>query len=356
MKKTLILLFLLVFVLMSASLFAACGGEEPADEGPADEGPADEGGAEPPEPVVLTMTSAALFQYADWEQQFVDAFNARCGPDYTIDYYPSEQMVPFAEILDSVRTGVADMGAVTFSAYSANETKLAANEIPFLFNNVEANAYAAPLLAPLYSEIMEGQFNQKVLCVHHYTGVELISKEPVQSLEDWDGLLVQAISPTTYSLIEALGAAPVLESYTESYGLLEKNTVEAVITAPAAMNIFGLPDVASYMSQAYPVGTLHGFTINLDVWNSLPSDIQDALLEEAQANSDELSEWLIGEWDNDLALLADSGVTVYVVPADEIDKWKDAASDYIDELLETLGDFGAEVVAIADEANALYPR
>ncbi len=338
MKKTIILLVAMLLVLMSGSLFAACGDDEPA------------------EPVVLRMASNALFVYADWEQEFVDAFNARCGPDYTIAYYPGEQMVPFAEIMDTVRTGVAEMGVLTFSAYSADEPKLAANEIPFLFNNVEANAYAAPLLAPLYSDIMEDQFNQKVLCVHHYTGVELLSKEPVQTLDDWDGLMVQAISPTTYSLIEALGGAPVLQSYTESYSLLEKNTVNAALTAPAAMNIFALPDVASYLAQAYPVGTLHGFTINLDIWNDLPDDIQDILLEEAQANSDEFSEWLVGEWDNDLATLAASGVTIYVVPDDEIARWKDAASDYIADLMATLGDFGDEVMDIADEANAQYPR
>jgi hypothetical protein len=70
MRKTLILLIALVLIVVSGGLLTAC-----EEEGPA-------------EPVVLKMASAALFQYAEPEQAFADAFNARCGPDYTIEYYP----------------------------------------------------------------------------------------------------------------------------------------------------------------------------------------------------------------------------------------------------------------------------
>ena len=71
------------------------------------------GEAKPSEPVVLKFASAAMGNYVDGEQAFVDAFNARCGPDYTIEYFPSEQMLAFPELLDGVRTGAADMAAIT---------------------------------------------------------------------------------------------------------------------------------------------------------------------------------------------------------------------------------------------------
>jgi TRAP-type C4-dicarboxylate transport system substrate-binding protein len=313
--------------------------------------------SKPEEPVVLKFASAATGPYTEDEQAFADAFNARCGPDYTITYYPSGEMLAFPELLDGVRTGAADMGAVTPSANSADEPKLGANELPFLFNNIQAEIYAVPKIMPLYNDVLEEKFNQKLLCMHNYTAVELISTKPVKTLADWDGLLVQAISPTTAAVIEALGGAPVTgQSYTESYTLLEKGTVEAVITAPAAMNIFLLTDVAKYMSSSYMVAALHGFSINLNSWNKLPGKIQDILVEEAKKTSDKIDQWLVGEWEADFARLAEAGVEVYNVPQAEIEKWKAACQPYIDEQLAILGDFGEKVMDVADEANKKYPR
>ena len=315
------------------------------------------GEAKPEKPVVLKMASAAMGNYVEGEQAFADAFNARCGPDYTIEYYPSEQMLSFPELLDGVRTGAADMAAITPNFNSFDEPKLGAVELPFLLNNLDAHRYAVPKLKPLYGDILEKQFNQKLLCLHNYTGMALISTKPVKTMEDWNGLLVQAISPVIAAIIEALGGAPVTGvPYTESYSMLEKGTVDAVITAPAAMRVFALPDVADYMTSAYMVPAVHGFSINLDSWNKLPGKIQDILEEEAVKQSDVIDEWLVGEWVTDHQAIADAGVEIYKVPQSEINKWKAACQPYFDEQMAIYGDFGKEIKKIADEANAKYPN
>jgi TRAP-type C4-dicarboxylate transport system substrate-binding protein len=339
MKKLAFLICAVILVVLIGGTLTACGE------------------AKPSEPVVLKFASAATGPYIDSEQAFADAFNERCGPDYTIMYYPSGEMLSFPELLDGVRTGAADMGAVTPSANSADEPKLGANELPFLFNNIQAEIYAVSELKSLFNEVLEDKFNQKLLCMHNYTAIELLSTKPVKTLEDWKGLLVQAISPTTAAVIEALGGAAVTGvPYTESYSVLEKGTAEGVITAPAAMNIFLLTDVAKYMSSCYMIAALHGFSINLDSWNKLPKNIQDIMLEEAQKTSDNIDQWLVGEWDADFARLAEAGVEVYYVPQSEIDRWKAACQSYTDEQLDIMGDFGEKVMDIADEANQKYPR
>jgi TRAP-type C4-dicarboxylate transport system substrate-binding protein len=226
-----------------------------------------------------------------------------------------------------------------------------------LFNNLEAHRYAVPKLEPLYAEILENQFNQKLLCLHNYTGMALISTRPVNTLDDWDGLLVQAISPVIASMIEALGGSAVTGvSYTESYSMLEKGTVDAVITAPAAMRIFALPDVADYMTAAYMTPAVHGFSINLDTWNSLPDDIQDILAEEAKKYSDMIDQFVADEWITDHQAIEDAGVEIYYPPQSEIDLWKEICQPITDDLLAQYGDFGDEIMEIADEANAKYPN
>jgi TRAP-type C4-dicarboxylate transport system substrate-binding protein len=313
--------------------------------------------SEPAEPVVLSFASAATGNYQDLELAFAEAFNDRCGPDYTIEYFPAESKLAFPELLDGVRTGAADIGAVTPNFNSFDEPKLGAVEIPFLFNNLDAHRYAVPGLEPLYGEILENQFNQKLLCLHNYTGMALISTRPVEVMDDWDGLLVQAISPVIASTIEALGGSAVTGvPYTDSYSMMEKGTVDAVITAPAAMRIFALPDVGDYMTAAYMTPAIHGFSINLDTWNSLPSDIQAILLEEAKKYSDMIDQWVADEWITDHESIATSGVEIYYPPQSEIDIWKAACQSVTDDLLAQYGAFGDQIMAIADEANALYPN
>jgi TRAP-type C4-dicarboxylate transport system substrate-binding protein len=308
-------------------------------------------------PVVLKMASAATGNYQEGEQAFCDAYNARCGPDYTIQYYGAEQMLAFPELLDGVRTGAAEMAAITPNFNSFDEPKLGAVELPFLLNNLDAHIYAVPKLKPLYGDILEKQFNQKLLCLHNYTGMALISTKPVKTMEDWNGLLVQAISPVIAEIIKSLGGAPVTgQPYTESYSLLEKGTVDAVITAPAAMRIFALPDVAKYMTSAYMVPAVHGFSINLDTWNKLPKNVQDAMVEEAEKQSAVIDNWLRGEWISDHQAIADAGVEIYTVPQPEIDRWKAACQPYFDQQMAIYGDFGKKVKEIADEANAKYPN
>jgi TRAP-type C4-dicarboxylate transport system substrate-binding protein len=356
MKKALMILIAMSLILLSIGSIVSCAEPEPAPSPAPAPAPAPKP-APAPEPVVMKFASAAMGNYVDGEQAFVDAFNARCGPDYTIEYYGSESMLSFPELLDGVRTGAADMAAVTPNFNSFDEPKLGAVELPFLLNNLDAHRYAVPGLLPLYDEILEKQFNQKLLCLHNYTGMALIATKPVKVMEDWNGLLVQAISPVIAAIIESLGGAPVTgQPYTESYSLMEKGTVDGVITAPAAMRIFALPDVGKYMTSAYMVPAIHGFSINLDTWNKLPKNIQDILLEEAKKQSDVIDEWLVGEWVKDHEAIAAAGVEIYKVPQAEIDKWKAACQPYFDEQMAIYGDFGVAVKKIADEANAKFPN
>ncbi len=339
MKKILILLVALVLIVGSVGLFTAC-----EEEGPA-------------EPVVLTMASASMFDYADVEQEFVDAFNARCGPDYTIAYLPAEQMVSFAEILDTARTGAADMVAMTPNAYSSYEPLLGIIELPFLFNNIDAHIAALPDLEPIYAEILEEQFNLKLLCLHNFSAVEMFSTVPIHELADWDGLLVQSISPTVGALIEALGGAPVPIGYMEASQSMQKGTVDAVITAPAAAVMLGLtPDVAPHLTVTYMVAALHGYVIHMDVWNDLPGDVQDIMLEEARRSSDAIDEWLTTQYQADIDALEAAGTVVYYLPQDELDRWIAAASDLFAEQMDIYGELGEEMMEIVEEANEQYPR
>lgn len=282
--------------------------------------------------------------------------NARIGPAYKIEYYPAGQMLAFPEIMDGVRTGGAEMGAITPCFHSADDPALGVSELPFLFNNNEAHMEGTKGLYPIYAEILEGKFNQKLLNLHNYMGMALISKKQVKTLEDFDGMLIQAISPVFALIIERLGAAPVTGTpYYEAYQLLEKGTIDGTIQAPSSMFSYALYDVAKYMTSAYLVAAVHGFVINTDVWNSLPADVQNAIAEEAAKTNSVIDEFVHNKYTQDHIDLAAEGVEIYYPPQDELDRWRAAVAPIYDEKKDIYPEVLEQALAIADAANAKYP-
>jgi TRAP-type C4-dicarboxylate transport system substrate-binding protein len=347
MKRPTIVFCVLLVIVLLAGLTASCSSNQ-EQVGTT---------SKPAGTMILKFASAATADYVPDEQAFCDAVNARIGPAYKIEYYPAGQMLSFPEILDGVRTGAAEMGAVTPSFHASDEPRLGAVELPFLLNNNDAHRSAVPGLKPLYGEILEGKFNQKLLNLHNYMGMALICKKPVKKLEDFKGLMIQAISPVFADMIQDLGAAPVTgQPYTEAYQLIEKGTVDGTIQAPSSMVSYALYDVAKYMTSAYLVSAIHGFTINLDTWNKLPADVQKAILEEAQIYSDKIDQFVADKYAQDHADLAAQGVEIFYPDQTELGRWREAVKPLYDKAESTFPDFYDQVMAIAAEANEKYPN
>jgi TRAP-type C4-dicarboxylate transport system substrate-binding protein len=324
----------------------SCGGQKAGEQT----------GQQGTQTVVLKFASFQTGAYVDKEQAFVDRFNARCGPAYRIEYYPSEQMVGMAELLDAGRTGVADLVSLVPNAYAAHDPRLGAIELPFLFNNIDAHVEALPKLAPLYNEVLEQQFNQKLLCVHNFTATELLSTRPVKTMEDWRGLVVHAVSPVISNVVTSLGGSAVSRPFPEAYELLQKKTVEATFNAPGMITTYKLNEVAKNLTVAYFSAAMHGISVNLNSWNKLPADVQKALVEEAEAYARDMDEWCKGdEYEGALKRLEQAGVQVYQVPNAERERWKEACRPYLEKQLQTLGDFGQQVLKIAEEVNQKHP-
>jgi TRAP-type C4-dicarboxylate transport system substrate-binding protein len=188
-------------------------------------------------------------------------------------------------------------------------------------------------------------------------GMALLANKPVKVLEDFDGMLIQAISPVFADIIEAVGAAPVTgQPYTEAYSLIEKGTVDGTIQAPSSMYSYALYDVAKYMTSAYLVSAVHGFSINLDVWNKLPADAQDIIAEEAEKTNEVIDQFVADKYAKDHADLAAEGVEIYYVPQTELDRWREVCAPIYDEKMEIYPDVLEKALAIAAEANAKYPN
>jgi TRAP-type C4-dicarboxylate transport system substrate-binding protein len=179
--------------------------------------------------------------------------------------------------------------------------------------------------------------------------------KPLRTMEDWNGLLVGAISPPIAGMITSLGGSPVTIMWTDLYSNLEKGVIDAAQTSTQGIINLKLTDVTSDITIFFGSAGQNGYTINLDVWNAMPQRIQDILLEETKQTAATMGETFIRLHDEDVETLRDLGIDVYILPKAEQDRWKEACSPFIEEQLSAAGDFGVKVKQIADEANSKFP-
>ena len=282
-------------------------------------------------------------------------FNQRAGGEYKLDIYPGEQLCKYAESIDSVRSGVVEMANMGWGGYAGTLPVLAVAEIPFLYESVQANAASQDGILEIYGEAFQKNLNQKALGNFNVTAMELISTKPIKTMDDFKGMVIQSDTPQGTALITALGASGTMIPFPEVYAALEKGVVDAAMLAAPFILISKQYEVAPNYTPCYALGTTHGVTINLDVWNKMPKNIQDILAEEIQQACHSLNEGFIHTYEEDMKTMADLGVEVYYLPKTERDKWKEVIRPYCEERMTELGEAAQKMKQIADAANSKYP-
>jgi TRAP-type C4-dicarboxylate transport system substrate-binding protein len=292
---------------------------------------------------------------AKYTQTAANRFNATFPGKYEITVHPGAALLGMAESLDGVRTGAVEIGQYPPGVFSNTDVRFASCEMPFLYNNIEANIAACDELLPVYSDLLEKNFNQKALCLWTATSLDLLSKKPIKTLADWKGVNAMAINPPTAAVITTFGGNAVSIDFPDAYSSLAKGVVDAGMYATTQMVEYKMWEVANFCVPVYMVPTFIVAAINLDVWKSLPKDVQDALLKEHQQMAHDLNALYEVLVTTNPDTLAANGVEIYILPKDERDRWHQAMQPWIDEKMSAMGDFGKKVQQIADKINAKYP-
>lgn len=349
-------LTILGLAIASVLMLSACGGSSDTSATVA----STPSSAAPPtaEEVLIRVTTPvpAGDEFVAWAQEGMDRFNERTNGAYKMQLFPGNQLAAFPESLDVIRTGAVEAGMIPLAAFTGTVPEFGLVELPFLFNNGEANAYAMPGIQSVWDELSQARANQRTLgCMFVGTTNFLSAKKHLKTLDDIKGVIIGVDTPAMVDFVSALGGSGLVVDFTEDYSSLQKGIIDAKTSAPQYLYIAKLYEVAKYYTVFHGIGTLYAFTINSDVYNGMPTEIQDALREELSATAQTISEKYINMFYELEPVLTDLGVQYYYLPPAEREKWKAVAYPLTEDGLNKAGDVGARIKQIADEANAKYP-
>jgi TRAP-type C4-dicarboxylate transport system substrate-binding protein len=355
MKKNTIFVSVLVITIIIAGLFISCKPETEPTQPTQPTQP-----SKPSEPAKEAKLLRLAVPYPAGDEMcvhfddFIAQFNETAAGEYEMKLFPAETLVKVPESFDAVRTGAVEMTSVACNIFAGIDPRLGAAGLPMLSNNVEANAALCIELEPLFSDLY-AEHNQKLINTYHTDGLEVHSNKPLKTLDDWSGLIIAAIDPECAAMADVLGASSVVVPWTETYSALEKGVVDATFHSTEFALIGKLYDVTTFTLMFFSIPTMLVTSINMDVWNEMPANLQDKMLELGDWSQANRNEYFITAHTKKIQTLRDLGQEVYILPKEERDKWVELAMPYTEGRLAEMGDFGQQVKEIVDKVNSEFP-
>lgn len=328
-KKHFILISCLIAILFIAT---GCGSNSGDSANQGNEGNGDE-------KITLKLATEAAAG-APFSEEFAEPFMERVTEltdgKVEFDYYPGEQLGKGADLLNLTKDGVTDIGYIA-TPYFTSEMPLtnAVVGLPGLYETSSAGSLAyynisqqEPLLETDYlSNGIRPILSFMIPPYEVYTA----GKE-VKIPEDLKGLKIRTAGGISSEMMSFADAVPVQVSSADMYDAFDKGIAEALMQYPVNLKAYSLGELVTYGTQGLSAGGgVINFAINESKYQSLPEDIQEALLQAGKEISESggnlhqtANEEILDE------LIDDGATTFYELSADEIEQWQNFYNEFVE--------------------------
>lgn len=244
--------------------------------------------AEPEEPEVFELgmasflptieTSAGQLWVGDWINEVEQATEGRVQ----ITHHPFGSVCSPAEIYDAVYRGTVELG---FLYPQLNPGYFPMTEIFSVPPSDIISDHMGRIFWELYEafpEMQEEYAGVELLFTISYANCGIGANTPITSLADMEGMKFQAPGVWAGKQVEAWGASAMSIPEPDIVMALQTGVVDGMMThwaflAPFPAGGLGFGELLKYYTEINCFTAPFIMIMNKDVWNSLPSDIQEAI-------------------------------------------------------------------------------
>ncbi|MEN8872496.1 MAG: C4-dicarboxylate TRAP transporter substrate-binding protein [Pacificibacter sp.] len=169
--------------------------------------------------------------------------------------------------------------------------------------------------------------NQRFLGAMADGSYHLITREPINSMEDLQGLKLLA-GGAVATWLDGTGATAVNGAFPEFYNSISTGIADGAVMTVNGMLPFKIHEVAPYITLVDMGGPITGaLTVNNDTWNSLPKDVQGVLTELGGEYSTMVADSVAAREKTFLGIMEGEGAKISTFDAAERQKWADTLPD-----------------------------
>jgi TRAP-type transport system periplasmic protein len=357
-------LWTLAALLMALGLVAAaCNGEDEPDEDDAavdedaDPDEVDAAAAEGPD-VTLVLGHPfpaehpmAVNMIAPW----IEEVEERTGGTVTFDVQPGGAITDADAAYENAAAGVIDMGWALHGYTPGRFPITQIIELPFEFESAEQ---ATEVLWDLYEEfpaLQEEMDDVELLALWtHDIGDLFTVDQPVESMDDMEGLTLRAPGPLSNTLIDSLGGDPVGMPAGELYDALERGVIDGLMIANSGISSFSLDEVVNYATLGNFYVASQFVAMNPGSWEQLSPEQQQVIEDTSGRELSLTGARAYDEIFEDLqASYEDMGIEVTELDEDELDDWRAATEEVPQQWIDDAEDEGAPGQEMYDRLQEL---
>lgn len=323
--KRLILLFSVVLTILgSLVIFPGCGAEEPE---------------------VYELRIQSGYPRGDVSMGLLEDFAAAAKQNSNgrieISVYAAPEIVPLEQLFDATKVGTLDMlqagGTFWGGVVPVGEIEFG---IPFVYNIPEKDTFEekAEEIRRFFFEsglvdILREEYAKQGLYwldMHTYGPVTLHSTVPVRTMEDLQGLKIrdEGLWTVFHDRLGARGTTTVPPE--EVYMALKLGTLDVSQWDVSGITGFAWHEVAPYWIHPHQNDQIIGhILVNMDLWNSLPNNLKDALADAAEEYWNKTVETYALEVEK---AYDTPGVEVVWMTDDTVAEWEEVAYQLWDEM------------------------
>jgi TRAP-type C4-dicarboxylate transport system substrate-binding protein len=176
---------------------------------------------------------------------------------------------------ENIKVGAFDVGQFS-PVYNPGIYPLAnVTSLPFMSDDPLAHSQAGHDL--FKSELIEPEFtnmNQKYMFPGLWTGIQMLSHDPIRTIEDLKKAKIRAHGGAG-EILKELGITVYGIPWGELPAAAERGVVSAaIIGSPADAYAYGFGEIFSYWDDVDWFYFPMAFTINADAWDKLPDDVK----------------------------------------------------------------------------------
>jgi TRAP-type C4-dicarboxylate transport system substrate-binding protein len=232
-------------------------------------------------------------------QEFIEAVRTRTDGqvDIQLSSYPELGISGF-DMIRLIDDGTVGFGEIYSGFVGGEYPAFNITNLWGAFSSPEEYFEASDAVADDMIRLVDTESNGgKVVAFNFYPINFYFSKDPINSLADFDGVRTRSHSDVLSDLIGHLGADPQTMAFADVYPALERGVLDAAVTCSTCAIGQKWFEVTKYVTGPFP-GTFGQtfLTFNAEIWNGLPEDIQAIIEEEGQAHT-ERARIKVFEWD-----------------------------------------------------------
>lgn len=260
------------------------------------------------------------------------------------------------ELVDQAIDGIADI-VWTLPGYTPGRfPRTEVFELPFVMTNAEAVSRAFWQLAE--ETMLDQDFkDMKVLGLWVHGPGLIHSKDPIDSLDDLNGVKLRAPTRVTNDMFSSLGATPVGMPVPAVPEALSKGVIDATVVPWEVTGALKINELVSNHTD-FGDDALYTATfvlgMNRAAYDGLPDDLK-AIIDKNSGL--ELSGFAGGQMQRDDAKPRDEaiekGATMIVLPPEEVARWKEASAPTIEKWVAEMDEKGMDGTGLYNRAIEL---